>query len=337
MTGTGAPHRDDRGRSKREELADQAEQLAGAVRDSKPVDAARAAAHDGRFAAVARSGYATSGALHAILGWLTAVVALGGSASADHSGALQAVASQPFGTVPLVLAGAACALLGLWQLGRTLFGRSRVLARLKFASTTAAYLTIAVTILRYAFGERSSSSQSTQSISAELMKNPAGSVLLVATGLVILGVAGYHVYKGVSRRFLKDLHPLPSGSVRVVVTVLGVAGYAAKGLVLASSACCSWSRPSRMIRTIPADSTVRSRPCGTSRSGRGGCSDSRWDSCSTARTRRPGPASTRWSDSGRPERATLPRVLRGAVAGGEAQSTRPARVQPGGLQSGAQT
>ncbi|RZU63577.1 uncharacterized protein DUF1206 [Zhihengliuella halotolerans] len=201
---------------------------------SKPLRAARSAVHDDRFAALARSGYVTSGVLHMILGWLTAIVALGGSADADHTGALQAVAARPFGVAGLVLAGAACALLGLWMLGRALFGREKVTGRLKNAGTTAVYLTIAVTILRYALGARSSSAESTQSLSAELMKNPAGSALLIGVGVAILVVAGYHIYKGLSRRFPKDLHTLPNSPIRLVTTILGTAGYIAKGLVLAS-------------------------------------------------------------------------------------------------------
>ncbi|WP_344884707.1 DUF1206 domain-containing protein [Zhihengliuella alba] len=200
--------------------------------DSRPVEAARSAAHDGRFAAVARSGYATSGLLHMVLGWLTAIVASGGSASADYSGALQAVAAQPFGVVALVLAGAACALLGLWNAGRAVFGRDGVRSRLGAAGTTAVYLVIGLTVLRYAFGARSSASQSTRSLSAELMTNPLGSGLLIATGAVILIVAGYHVFKGVARKFLDDLKGLPNTPVRGTVTVLGTAGYVAKGLVL---------------------------------------------------------------------------------------------------------
>ena len=54
---------------------------------------------------------------------------------------------------------------------------------------------------------------------------------LVVAGLIAVGIGGYHVYKGVSRNFLDDLHrPVPG-----VATVLGVVGYTAKGLAIAGA------------------------------------------------------------------------------------------------------
>lgn len=61
------------------------------------------------------------------------------------------------------------------------------------------------------------------------MQSAAGTLALVVVGLVIVAVGGYHVYKGASRSFLEDLHGEPSTLVRA----LGIAGYVAKGLVLA--------------------------------------------------------------------------------------------------------
>lgn len=45
---------------------------------------------------------------------------------------------------------------------------------------------------------------------------------------MIIAVGGYHVYKGLSKKFEKDLKV--SGGT--LVTTLGMAGYTAKGLVL---------------------------------------------------------------------------------------------------------
>ena len=47
----------------------------------------------------------------------------------------------------------------------------------------------------------------------------------------MIGVGGYHVYKGVSKKFLKDLRVSGGTGINAV----GVAGYVAKGLVLAGA------------------------------------------------------------------------------------------------------
>jgi hypothetical protein len=44
---------------------------------------------------------------------------------------------------------------------------------------------------------------------------------------VVIGIGGYHVYKGVSKRFRKDLTVSPGRGI----TIVGVGGYTAKGLV----------------------------------------------------------------------------------------------------------
>jgi len=80
-----------------------------------------------------------------------------------------------------------------------------------------------------ALGGGGSSEKQTEDFTATLMGSPAGQVLVGALGLVVLGIAGYHVYKGWKEKFLEDLvgHP---GSWAVQA---GRAGYVAKGVALA--------------------------------------------------------------------------------------------------------
>ena len=47
-----------------------------------------------------------------------------------------------------------------------------------------------------ALGSGGSSEKQTEDVTAQLMSTPAGQVLVGALGLVVLGVAGYHLYKG---------------------------------------------------------------------------------------------------------------------------------------------
>jgi hypothetical protein len=64
-------------------------------------------------------------------------------------------------------------------------------------------------------------------MSAQLMQSGWGRILLIVVALVVIGIGGYHVYKGVSKRFRNDLLVPPGRGI----TVVGVGGYTAKGLV----------------------------------------------------------------------------------------------------------
>ena len=74
-----------------------------------------------------------------------------------------------------------------------------------------------------------SSGQQNAGMSAQLMQSGWGKALLIAVGLGFIAVGGYHVYKGASKKFLKDLRV--SGGTGI--TAVGVTGYVAKGLALA--------------------------------------------------------------------------------------------------------
>jgi Domain of Unknown Function (DUF1206) len=63
------------------------------------------------------------------------------------------------------------------------------------------------------------------------MQTGWGKAILIVVALGLIGVGGYHVYKGVAKKFLKDLRV--SGGTGI--TAVGVTGYAAKGVVLAGA------------------------------------------------------------------------------------------------------
>ncbi|MEO7061698.1 MAG: DUF1206 domain-containing protein [Lapillicoccus sp.] len=178
----------------------------------------------------ARLGYAVSGLLHLLIGWLGFQLALGQhGGSADQSGALQSLASTSVGRATLWVAVVGFLGLGLWQLTE-LAVRSEASDRVKAGAKAVLYLGLSATSLAWARGSgtTTSSSQSVD-VTATLMKQPFGRILVAVVGVVVIGVGGYHVVKGWRRRFLDDL----TGHPGQVAEAAGRVGYIAKGVALA--------------------------------------------------------------------------------------------------------
>jgi Domain of Unknown Function (DUF1206) len=186
----------------------------------------------------ARVGYAVSGLLHLLIGWLALQVAWGlggGAQSADQSGALQTLAGNSLGRILLWLAVAGFLGLGIWQLTEAVLRSSgsddkKVWAsRGKALGKAVLYLALAWTAFRFARGSSSDSESQTLDFTASLMSRPGGRILVGVVGLVVLGIAIYHGYKGATNKFLEDLDENPG----TWATRAGAVGYLAKGLALA--------------------------------------------------------------------------------------------------------
>jgi hypothetical protein len=181
---------------------------------------ARSAKNSHAVRVIARSGYAVNGLLHILIGVIALQLLLTGgeSTDADQSGALQSLASTPFGGILLWIVTIGLAMLGLWLI---VDGIVKGLV----------YLMLASTALSFALGGSSDSSGDTQGMTAQLMAAPAGVVLVFVVGLVVLAVGGYFIHKGITQGFRDDLS-IPAGTAGSVITGLGVAGYVAEGIAL---------------------------------------------------------------------------------------------------------
>ncbi|WP_207769199.1 DUF1206 domain-containing protein [Nocardioides currus] len=180
----------------------------------------------------ARLGYGANGVLHFLLAWLTAQVALGGSGDdkqASQSGALATLAQESIGQLLLWVLFAGFVLLAIWQVTE-LFTQSEVFDKAKAGGKAVLYAALAWTSFTFASGGRSSSNKQSKDFTQTLMDAPAGQVLVGAVGVGILGIAGYHVYKGWKEKFLEDLQEHP-GRWAVIA---GRVGYIAKGVALAA-------------------------------------------------------------------------------------------------------
>jgi hypothetical protein len=179
----------------------------------------------------ARIGYVVVGLLHLLIAWLALKIAWGiGSASesADASGALSTLAESSTGKVLLWVAVVGFAMLALWQFIEAAIGYGDGKERAKAAAKGVAYVFFAWTSFQIGSGGGGSSEQQTEDFTATLMESPGGRLLVGLVGLVVLGIAGYHVYKGWTKKFLEDLREHPGGWA----VHAGRIGYIAKGVAL---------------------------------------------------------------------------------------------------------
>ncbi|MGR0220368.1 DUF1206 domain-containing protein [Agromyces sp. ZXT2-6] len=200
--------------------------------------AASAAQNSRILEVLARIGYVVLGIVHVVIGAIAISVAQGAGGEADQGGAMQQVASWPFGLVLLWVIGLGLFALALWQIAEAFLVRDPDTKkkwgyRVKYVGTAIAYTAIGVTALTYALGGRSSSEQSTDALSAQLLATPGGVFLLALVGLIILGVGAAFVYRGAKRKFEKHLMLPGRESTHKGITTFGIVGYIAKGIAVA--------------------------------------------------------------------------------------------------------
>lgn len=199
-------------------------------------NAATTAANSRALTVLARIGYAASGLVHLLLGYLAIRVALNRGGQSDQSGALSEVTQLPGGGVIIWVTVVGLAALGLWLLIQAALGigsssKKRWVRSVVSAGKAVAYLALGATALSFAQGGSASSSESSQNASGSILALPGGQLLLALLGVAAVGVGGYFIFKGVTRKFTEDI-ALPSGPAEKPIVALGVIGYIAKGVAV---------------------------------------------------------------------------------------------------------
>jgi hypothetical protein len=195
---------------------------------------------------LAQVGLTAYGVVHLLIAWLALQLAWGGGGgSADQSGAMATLAGEPLGRALLWVLVVGLVALAVWQLAEVLRHRAGLQAQgearkkaagkvVKAVSKTVVYVFLAVTALRFATGGGQSSSDQQQSTVAGVFGWPGGRFLVGVAALVVIGVGVYHVRKGVTGHFLKEIDTARAGAgQRRVIERLGQVGYPAKGVALA--------------------------------------------------------------------------------------------------------
>jgi hypothetical protein len=195
------------------------------------------------FERAARAGYAVSGVLHLLIAYIIAMLAFGVGGNADQSGALATLASKSWGAVALWIAAVGLFGLALWRIAETVVGShpndpndndeglEKQFNRIKSIALAIIYCGLAISAIKFASGGGQSSGQQNAGMSAQLMQSLWGKALLIAVGITVAIIGGYHIYKGATKKFLEDLKV--SGGP--VITPLGMTGYVAKGAALAGA------------------------------------------------------------------------------------------------------
>ena len=199
--------------------------------------AARKASDTHTVHGFARFGFVILGVLHLMIGGIAIAVALQvADAEADQSGALKSIADTSVGGVILWIVAFGMLALAIWEVVRAVALRdkgrpARWGKRIAGLARAVAYLVIASSAFIFAFGGRTSSSETSQTLSAWALSLPGGVFALLAVAGTIIGIGGFFVFRGISRRFHQDIDA-PSGPTGVAVTTLGLVGYVAEGVAL---------------------------------------------------------------------------------------------------------
>jgi hypothetical protein len=184
----------------------------------------------------ARVGLGANALVHGLIGALAIGVASGYGGQADQAGALDAISQTPGGFFILWSAAVALGGLALWQFSDAAFvtapaRRTRVARRIGDMARSIGFLSVGAGTLIFAVGGRSDNEAATYSVSEKLLGTPWGITILLLSGLLVGTVGGTSIYRGVSRTFRQEVAGM-AGVVAVIVDVLGVLGYVAKGFAL---------------------------------------------------------------------------------------------------------
>jgi len=212
-----------------------------------PMGSAQEAGASDALEHLARIGLVAYGVVHLLVAWLAVQLAWfdGGGQSADQSGALSTVAESPVGKPLLWVIAVGLIALAAWQAAEVLrwrsgwsaSGKTRVKALRKSGTAlvkAAIYIALAVLAIRFATGNGQSSSQSQQETTAGVLGWPGGQFIVGAAGLILIGSGIWHIKKGVTKSFLKQIDTSEASPKALrLVTRLGQIGFPGKGIALA--------------------------------------------------------------------------------------------------------
>jgi Domain of Unknown Function (DUF1206) len=192
------------------------------------------------FEVLSRAGFVARALVYGIIGVLAVKLAVGqGGKLTNQQGALHTVAHQPFGKLLLTLVAIGLGGYGLWRLVRAALGHGpegtdsgfdRV-AALASGIVYAALCGLAVEILLGAGGGGTGNAKKQ---TAGVLGWSGGVWIVGLAGGVLIGVALYQGYRGITKKFLDDSKTAEMGPrVKEWIGLLGTIGHLARMVVFA--------------------------------------------------------------------------------------------------------
>jgi hypothetical protein len=190
------------------------------------------------FEWLSRAGFVARAAIYAIIGLFALTLAIGeGGKLTSQQGALKTVANQTFGSYLLTVLAVGLGGYALWRLFRAALGRGPEgsdsgFERLAALASGLAYGALCVLAVEILIGSGSSSSTDPKSSTAGILGWPGGQWIVGAIGVVMIGVALYQGYRGITQKFLDDSKTEEmSPPVRKWIGRVGTVGHLARMVV----------------------------------------------------------------------------------------------------------
>ena len=148
------------------------------------------------------------GVVHILIGWIALQIAWSGrgeSQEASKKGALAELAGQPFGAALLWIVVVGLFALTIWQGIEAIWGHrdrpsgiKRIRKQLGSAGRAVSYAVIAIAAINTAAGSASSGDSSEERLSARLMSNAFGRLVVIAIGIAIIVLGVRLVRRGIT-------------------------------------------------------------------------------------------------------------------------------------------
>ncbi len=198
----------------------------------------RRAAGSGPIDLLARFGLVARGIIYVIIGAIAVMLALGAARhEPDRAGALEAIASKPFGYILLWIITIGFGGLALWKIVQAAVARLNPTEayRLKAAGSAIGYTIACITTYWFVrFGRVPASSDTTsRDLTATVMSHSGGQLLVLIVGVIAVVAGIYMVIQAFRLDFTRYLRMgWMSRRTQDTVVTLGRFGYAARGVIV---------------------------------------------------------------------------------------------------------